>query len=285
MEWKEKKIVVGVSCLLILILIGLFYFQNLTSHHYNSVTFFDVGQGDSALIKFDNGQKMLVDCGINRKILSKLGSALPFFDRTIDYLLVTHPDGDHYGGCPAVLQRYQVKNIITNGARKSSNDPYWLAWEKYQQLERANNKIISGKETVIIGNNSLEFLAPDESLGIDIEKFGVNNHSIVFLLKNNLGKFLFMGDTEAPLEDALLNKYCLNSSHCNTLKADYLKVGHHGSDTSSGVDFLRLVEPKYAIISVGQNKYGHPSLRILRRLDRVGSTIWRTDQKNDIIVK
>lgn len=284
MEGKRKKIVIVILVLLLLIWASLFYFKIFTPRYVDSVTFFDVGQGDAALIKFDNGQKMLVDCGINRKILSKLGSALPFFDRTIDYLLVTHPDGDHYGGCPAVLERYQVKNIITNGAQKF-NDPYWLAWKKYQQLEQANNKIIVGRETMIIGNSKLEFLAPDESLGIDPSKSGGNNHSIVFLLKNNLGKFLFTGDMEAPLEDAIISKYCLNSSRCSVLKSDYLKVGHHGSDSSSGVGFLEKVDPTYSIVSVGPNKYGHPSLRILRKLARIGAQIWRTDQLNDIIVK
>jgi len=283
MEGKGKYVLI-LSASLLLVLVSFFYFKTVARGYYNSVTFFDVGQGDAALIKFDNGQKMLVDCGINRNILSKLGSALPFFDRTIDYLLVTHPDGDHYGGCPAVLQRYQVKNIITNGAQKS-NDPYWLAWQKYKNLEPAKNKIISGRETMVIGNNRLDFLSPDESLGVDINKFGSNNHSIVFMLKNNLGSFLFTGDMELPLEQALLKKYCQNLSHCSMFKADYLKVGHHGSDSSSGVEFLQVVNPKKSIVSVGPNKYGHPSLRVLRKLARVGTTIWRTDQLNDIIVK
>lgn len=284
MEGKRKKIVIITLALMVLILASLFYFKIFSAPYSNSVTFFDVGQGDAALIKFDNGQKMLVDCGINRKILSKLGSALPFFDRTIDYLLVTHPDGDHYGGCPAVLERYQVKNIIVNGTQKF-NDPYWLAWQKYRQLEQANTKIIAGRETLVIGSSKLEFLAPDESLGLDPSKAGGNNHSIVFSLKNNLGKFLFTGDMETPLEDALMAKYCSTSSRCSALKADYLKVGHHGSDSSSGVDFLQVVDPKKTIISVGPNKYGHPSLRTLRKLGRVGALIWRTDLLNDIIVK
>ncbi len=284
MEGRWKKIIILPIGLLVLILVGLYFFKINIPHYFNSVTFFDIGQGDAALIQFDNGQKMLVDCGPDRKILSKLGSTLPFFDRTIDFLVVTHPDSDHYGGCPAVLERYQVKNIITNGAQKLG-DPYWTAWQKYQGLEQAQNKIISGKETLIIGESRLEFLAPDESFGIDLNKFGGNNHSIVFLLKNNLGKFLFTGDMEAPLENALMNKYCSNSSRCSALKADYLKVGHHGSDSSSGEDFLQLVDPKFAIISVGPNKYGHPSRRVLHKLDRVGAKIWRTDQLNDIIVK
>ncbi len=285
MEGKSKYFVIVLVILLSIVLSLIFYLQ-LTSKSERkfSVTFFDVGQGDSALIQFDNGQKMLVDCGINRKILTKLGSALPFFDRTIDYLLITHPDGDHYGGCPAVLQRYQVKNIITNGVQKS-NDPFWLAWIKYSVLEKSNNKIINDKEEMTIGNEKIIFLAPSDDLVMDQNKSGGNNSSVIFLLKSPLGKFLFTGDMEMPLEDALVSKYCPSSTSCLALDADYLKVGHHGSDSSSGEKFLSLVSPKYSIVSVGPNKYGHPSLRVLRKLWRVGSQIWRTDEQSDIIVR
>ncbi|MFA6423853.1 MAG: MBL fold metallo-hydrolase [Candidatus Magasanikbacteria bacterium] len=284
MEGIDRKKIIIAIVLLLVVLATIFYFQNNKANNFNSVTYFDVGQGDSALIKFDNGQKMLVDCGINRNILSKLGSALSFFDRTIDYLVISHPDGDHYGGCPAVLQRYQVKNIITNGAQKT-NDPFWKAWQKYSQLEQAQNKVISGHEILTIGASRIEFLAPDESLGADFNKAGGNNQSIVFLLKNNLGKYLFTGDMEILLEEALIKKYCAGAVYCPALQADFLKVGHHGSDSSSGDLFLQAVNPKFSVISVGQNSYGHPSLRTLRKLDREGSEIWRTDQKNDIIVK
>lgn len=285
MEGKSKYFVIVLVILLGVVLSLIFYLQ-LTSQNDRkfSVSFFDIGQGDSALIKFDNGQKMLVDCGPDRKILSKLGSALPFFDRTIDYLLVTHPDGDHYGGCPAVLQRYQVKNIITNGAQKSG-DPYWLAWVKYSKLEQSNNKIINGSEELDIGQEKINFLAPDDNLTVDQNVSGGNNHSIVFLLKSPVGRFLFTGDMEMPLEDAIIDKYCVSSTPCSALKADYLKVGHHGSNSSSGQNFLALVSPKYAVVSVGPNKYGHPSLRVLRKLERAGAQIWRTDEQSDIIVK
>ena len=284
MEGKHKKIIVLAIVFGMLIIAGYYYFYNSTLKFYNSVTFFDVGQGDSALIRFANGQKMLVDCGVNRKILSKLGSALPFFDRTIDYLLVTHPDGDHYGGCPAVLERYVVKNIITNGSQKS-DDPYWLAWKKYSQIEQAQNTIISNHKIMTIGDSQLEFLAPDEKLVMNIDNSDSNNRSIVFALSNNLGKILFTGDMEAPLENAIIQSYCSKTIECPILKSDYLKVGHHGSDSSSGEYFLSLVKPKYAVVSVGANKYGHPSRRVLRKLLRTDAIIWRTDQKSDIIVK
>lgn len=283
MNWRDKKIST-LFCLILLAIVCVFLLNKLNRNNHDSVTFFDVGQGDATLITFNNGEKMLVDCGINKKILSKLGSALSFFDRTIDYLVVTHPDGDHYGGCPEVLKRYQIKNIITNGVLKN-NDPFWVAWKKYQNLENANNKIIDSKEIIKIGSSTITFLAPDKNFNVDFVKAGGNNSSIVFLLENKLGKFLFTGDMEVLLEQEIINNYCSDNFTCSFLKADYLKVGHHGSDSSSGMDFLSKVDAKYAIISVGQNKYGHPSLRTLRKLQRAGSEIWRTDQLNDIIVK
>lgn len=251
------------------------------------VIFLDIGQGDASLIKFGNGQKMLVDCGPDRQILGKLGEYLSFFDRTIDYMLVTHPDGDHYGGCPAVLQRYGVKNIIF-GDFKKSNDPFWQAWTKYSTEENTNWKFINGRESMNIGDNHLEFLAPD-NVGLILKKDvdSSNNHSIVFRLENNLGRFLFTGDMEMPLEGVILGKYCIKDIYpCPVLRSDYLKVGHHGSQSSSGVNFLQAVSARYGIVSVGaDNKYGHPSERVLRKLRRADMEIWRTDLKGDIIVE
>ncbi len=253
----------------------------------SEVIFLDIGQGDAALIKFGNGQKMMVDCGPDKKVLSKLGRYLTFFDRTIDYMLVTHPDGDHYGGCPSVLERYDVKNIIFGDFQKS-NDPFWRAWTKYSAAENSNWKFIDGYEIITIGSSSLEFFAPDsDSLILKKDANESNNHSIVFLLKNNLGRFLFTGDMEMPLEDAILEKYCVgNSSSCPSLQADYLKVGHHGSDSSTGIQFLKAVSARYGIISVGaKNRYGHPTDRVLRKLKRDDVETWRTDLKSDIIIR
>lgn len=251
------------------------------------VIFLDIGQGDAALIKFGNGQKMMVDCGPDKRVLSKLGRYFTFFDHTIDYMLITHPDGDHYGGCPSILERYDVKNIIFGDFQKS-NDPFWRAWTKYSAAENSNWKFINGHEVITIGSSRLEFFAPD-SAGFILKKDAdvSNNHSIVFLLKNNLGRFLFTGDMEMSLEDAILGKYCAgNSSPCPYLQADYLKVGHHGSDSSTGIQFLKAVSARYGIISVGaKNRYGHPTERVLRKLHRAQIKIWRTDLKGDIIIR
>jgi len=103
---------------------SLFIYVNYYNQEKNDfqVIFFDIGQGDAALIKFNNDEKMLVDCGADKEILTKLGTRLSFYDQTIDYLLITHFDLDHYGGCIDVLKRYEVKYIITNGQKKEGDN-------------------------------------------------------------------------------------------------------------------------------------------------------------------
>ncbi len=109
---------------------------------------------------------------------------------------------------------------------------------------------------------------------------------MVFWLETPQKVFLFAGDAEMPLEIALLKTFCSGGfENCPGFRADYLKVGHHGSDSSTGEDWLMAVRPKVGIISVGKNKFGHPSLRVLRKLERANAEIWRTDEKGDIIVE
>lgn len=283
---KDKKILLVPFIFLILLLGCVFYYrQNNRRPPEFKVTFLDIGQGDASLIQFNNGQKMLVDCGKDKKILARLGETLPFYDRTIDFLVVTHPDLDHYGGCVDVLKNYTVKEIILNGGQKQY-DPYWRTWDEAVQDEGAIIKIINKAEVWAIGSSTLEFLSPDKSLVVNVPADDSNNYSIIFRLKNNNENFLFTADMEVPLENALLNKYCIVTSTepCPVLQSDILKVGHHGSDSSSGEDFLRAVGAKVGIISVGvNNKYGHPSRRVMKKLERAGMEILRTDQLGNII--
>jgi len=281
---RKKIIAVLVVCLAIAI--GLYFYIQISeaqSKHFQ-ITFFNVGQGDSALINFADGKKMLVDCGIDRTILQKLGEALPFYDRKIDYLLVSHPDADHYGGCPEVLKRYEVGTILTNGDNKT-DDPYWPAWEKYSKSAKEYRVIKAPSEEDIAGTH-FEFFNPDSSLPLGAKYKSGNNLSTVFRLSVGNKKYLFTGDMESPVELSLLSTYCSSTPvNCPVLKSDYLKIGHHGSDTSSDEKFLEAVSPQVAIISVGKNSYGHPSFRVLKKLERIGAEIWRTDEKNDIIIE
>ena len=281
---KNKKIllIAGIVLVLSIGLLLYFLYKEITRHEFK-VIFFDIGQGDASLIQFANGEELLVDCGPDKKILARLGQTLPFYERTLDYLLVTHPDLDHYGGCIDVLKNYTVKKIILNGHKKQ--DSFWQAFEEAVRKEGAEIKIIDSPEIWTIASSTIEFLSPDKNLALKVNADDSNNYSIVFRLTNNNKSFLFTADMEMPLENALLDKYCLDSFalNCPLLQVEVLKVGHHGSDTSSGEDFLKAIKAKDAVISVGaQNKYGHPSMRVLRKLERAGMNVVRTDLMGNI---
>lgn len=284
-DYRRAKIILIISAIviiaaLVLLLVKIEIFRKPVFQ----VIFFNVGQGDSALIRFASGEKMLVDCGPDKTAVGKLGEYLPFYDRTIDYLLITHPDLDHYGGCVDVLKRYTIKNIITNGDAKP-DDSYWQIWDKYARVENAAEIIINNPTTTEFGGAILKFFSPDADFNLGGSAEG-NNRSIVFLFKYNTTTILFTGDMETLLEKEMINKNCSSSNlFCENLDADYLKVGHHGSDSSSDEDFLKFISPKYTIISVGKNRFGHPSLRTIRKLERAGAVVWRTDEKNDIIIR
>jgi len=268
---------------LALSLAAIFYLKYFEKINYR-IVFFDIGQGDAALIRFKNNEKMLVDCGPDRSIMNKLGRFLPFYDRTIDYLVVTHFHLDHYGGCIEVLERYRVKNIFIN-SDNNSGDPYFDKWVVRLNEERANIRIVTNSFDFEIAGAFIQVLSPNPNLPSSI--ISGNNHSIVFRLIYGTTTVFFSADMEEPVEKELIDFWCEkpeDEQFCHNLQSEYLKIGHHGSDTSSGKDFLAAISPKKAIISVGKNHFGHPSLRVLRRLERIGAQIFRTDQKGDIII-
>ena len=238
------------------------------------IYFLDVGQGDAILIVFANGEKMLIDCGANAGVLEALGRVLKFGDRKIDHLLITHPDLDHYGGCIDVLDRFEVDSFIFNGMQKMS-DKYFR--EFWSALENEKTKItaIEHEEKWNIANASLHFLSPDKPLPENLKD--VNSGSVIVKMSVGESDVLFMGDASLENEKHLIEKYG------KILDTEVLKIGHHGSVTASGDEFLRMVTPDYAIISVGaENRYGHPSERVLKKIQRVGSSILRTDLIGDI---
>ena len=311
---KKIIFIIAISLLAISAIFAYIYFDSHRPKHFE-VDFLDIGQGDSALIKFANGQKMLVDCGPNKIVLSALSRHLPFYDHTIDYVLATHPDLDHYGGCVDVLKRYDVKNIIVNGHEKKY-DPYWQEWHKTMLAEPGATIVTMASPTTwTIASDTLQFISPDPSFHLAVSAADSNNFSIVFKLTHGKETFLFTGDMEVPLENELMKKYCVTSTSetntppappfrgespippkkegrevlaqgCPTLRVDTIKVGHHGSKSSSSDEFLAVMQAKIAVVSVGaHNHYGHPSPRVLHRLERARARILRTDELGDIITE
>jgi len=238
------------------------------------VDFLDVGQGDAILIKTPFGQNILIDGGPDNKVIEELGKNLPFWDRQIDLMVLTHPHDDHVTGLIEVIKRYSVKKILYTGVVHSA--PNYLAWLEAIRERKIPLVIIDRPQKVVLGDSCyLEIISPAKSL-LARETDNLNNSSIVAKLVYEETVFLFTGDAEMEIEKELLVSGA-------DLGVQVLKVGHHGSDTSSSEEFLEAVGPQIAVIQVGKdNDFGHPNLRILKRLERTGAEVLRSDLDSTI---
>ncbi|MBI5621686.1 MBL fold metallo-hydrolase [Candidatus Falkowbacteria bacterium] len=236
----------------------------------------DIGQGDAILIQTPTHDDILVDGGPDLSVLDCLGRYLPFYDRTIELVVLTHPHADHLVGLVPVLERYRVERVVFTDVTYSN-----AAYGEFRRLiaEQQIPAVTAeqGQEWPFGSGVVVRILYPFSGLsGQSLDN--PNNGSIVFQLVYNQVKFLFVGDLEATGETQLLRTGV-------DLHSSVLKVGHHGSSTSSIDGFLAAVRPALALISVGQdNKFGHPSLRVINRLQNMGATVRRTDRDGDVVV-
>ena len=231
------------------------------------VYFFDVGQGDAIFIETPNGNQLLIDGGPDNKVLQELARVMPFYDREIDMVVLSHPHADHATGLISVLERYDVKNVLQ--AKEDYYSPVVTAWRDVVKMEGVNEiEAIAGK-IIELGNGVvLKTIYPRESLEKQTVK-NPNNSSVVMMLDYKDTEILLVGDIEAKVEKELLN---------DDIGADILKVGHHGSKTSTTASFLEKVSPQVAFIEVGsKNKFGHPAFEVIRRLEKSGIKYYRTD--------
>ncbi len=262
---------------LIAIAIGLSLYTH-SDEKYMKVAFLDVGQGDAIYIEAPNGRQVLIDGGPDAKLLSSLARVMPFADRSIDMIIATHPDQDHIGGFPLLLDNYKVTSIIENGTIGTSLVSASLE-EKIQKNKI--NKIIAHRGQHIIlddkKNIYIDILFPDR----DVTNLESNDASIVGKLVYGDNSFMFTGD--ASLYSENLIEWNENE---NTLHSDVLKLGHHGSRTSSSLLWLEKINPSIAIISVDKNnKYGHPHQELLDRLSKLKIPFLTTYEKGNIIFK
>ncbi|MFH0852371.1 MAG: ComEC/Rec2 family competence protein [bacterium] len=231
------------------------------------VHFLDVGQGKAIFIEEPGGSQILIDGGPDNSVLQKLSEEMPFYDRDIDLLILTHPDADHLNGLIEVLKRYSIGRIIETGITDpSANYGIWhnLIKEKNIPLVIAR----AGQEVKIGDGFLLAILFPGQNLAGQSFK-NTNSSSIVARLVYGKNSFLFTGDAEEPTEAYLVGSGAMVDS-------DVLDVGHHGSKNSTSQEFVEAVSPQDAVIQVGAaNRYGHPAQEALERLK--GIKVLRTD--------
>jgi competence protein ComEC len=240
------------------------------------VAFLDVGQGDAVLITTPRGQQVLIDGGPSPSALTTaLGREMPFWDRSIDLVVMTHPDADHITGLVAALDRYRVHGWLDNG--QAVDDAVYAECLARLEATQVPRRAVHAGDRVELGEGiALEVLHPPLQPVAGTEADG-NNNSLGLRLKWGDAGFLLTGDLEAEAERLLV-------ASGQPLPAGVLKVAHHGSGGSSTAEFLAAVDPDYAVLSVGaDNRFGHPNPAVLERLDGLGQvTILRTDQQGTI---
>lgn len=277
MQDSSKKYYLPISVILLFIVASfLFYLDWQNSRREFSFTMLDVGQGDALFIESPTGIQILVDGGPPNKILGKLQQVMSPFDRSIDAIIITNPDQDHIGGLMDVLKVYKVGAVFESGTFGDS--------KIYQTLEKeiSNKKIPNilakkGMKLDLGGGAVIDILFPDR----DVSPWPTNDGSVVLRLSYKNTNFMLTGD--APIKT---EKIILENDLPQNLKSDFLKLGHHGSRTSTSKDFLEAVSPKYGLISNGKNnKYGHPHQEVLNLLDKFSVKILKTDEVGTITIK
>jgi len=278
-----KKLIFWLILTAILLWAGVFSLPDNRLH----LVFCDVGQGDAILITYRQTQ-ILVDGGPNNKVLGCLADNIPFWDRTLEMVILTHPEADHFSGLIDVIKRYNVKQFVVNSIIPESTGlpseapPAGGAklgfWKFYQVVldEKVNIYSPQAGDQLKIGPIELLVLWPKEKLGNQELWLGkLNETSIVLQLSFGNFDALLTGDIDFDVEKQV------NLSRQRG-EIEVLKIAHHGSKYSTGEEFLKKIKPQLAVISVGKNSFGHPTKEVIEKLRDLDIKILRTDQEGEI---
>lgn len=267
---------------------GIFFWSTFPDGKLH-IVICDVGQGDAVFL-MQGFTQVLIDGGPDDSVIDCLSDRMPWFDSTIEVVVLTHPHLDHLGGLSHVLSLYTIRLFVATDAVSSSR-----AFESLADLVRSKQiQTISPQATTIFSAGAMSFtpLLPQEmslksgspwnfetfESGSDLQPYSgdLNATSIVLRMDYKDISMLLTGDISTKEEQALITQGVITP-------VDVLKVAHHGSKYSSSDSFLELLAPKWALVSVGKtNRYGHPSTDVLMRLDAVGAKIFRTDENGEI---
>lgn len=232
-------------------------------------SFIDVGQGDSIFLEFPNGKNMLIDAGENyeSETVQSFINSKGYF--SLDYVVGTHPHTDHIGGLESIIRRYEIGEIYLPKVVHTSKT-YENLLTTINELGYKVNSAISGMEIINEKGLEVKILSPKNSNYSEL-----NNYSVVIKIVFGNTSFLFMGDAETVVEDEILDE----------VNADVVKVGHHGSDTSSSEEFVKSVNAKYAVIMSGvDNQYDLPDKTIVDRWKSNGAEVYNTSENGNVII-
>jgi competence protein ComEC len=238
------------------------------------VVFLDIGQGDAIWIQAPNGRELLIDSGPDHAVIERLGSEKDFFDRTIDFALATHSDADHIGGFPYIFDQFSIPVMIESEITSPTVTDRVLT-EKIS-AERGHRLTARSGERIILDQKKhvvIDILFPDQNPN----GWETNEASVVVRVSYGDTSFLLTGDSPSEVEEFLVQEYG------EQLKSNVLKLGHHGSKTSSSDIFLKTVRPDITIVSAGLgNKYGHPAPDVIERVESINAQIFETSRMGSI---
>lgn len=271
---NKKYSLLIIFLLLVLIDVFLIALDYKSSRGVLTFAMLDVGQGDALFIESPSGVQILFDGGSVRKVLNPLRKIISPFDRTIDAIVITNPDADHIGGLTDILKNYKVDYVFEPGTQNSSktykNLKALISSEKIPQL-----LVRKGMQIDLGGGAAIEILFPDR----EVKNWSTNDGSIVARLTYGQTAIMLSGDSTSKTE-----KIILENNSTESLKSQILKIGHHGSRSSTSKIFAGAVAPEYALISLGAgNSYGHPHPEVLDTLEDFGVQILRTDELGTIV--
>jgi competence protein ComEC len=262
------------------LLICLLIFINSYFDERTKIVFCDVGQGDATYIRIKNKADVLIDAGPDQKVLSCLGRHMPFWDRKIELIFISHNQKDHFGGINYILDRYQIGTVFLVNDLNASLQSFKRLKKKILNTKIRVEEAIAGKKISLM-DDQFTIIWPTRELISNND----NDFSSVILFESNdvvrnvaTFRALFTGDASSFILSRL--------SHGSLKKVDILKVPHHGSKNGLTKNFLDLADPKVAVISVGKNNsYGHPHQVILDMLRAKNIKIRRTDEEGNIVFK
>ncbi|MFH0750153.1 MAG: MBL fold metallo-hydrolase [Candidatus Gottesmanbacteria bacterium] len=270
------------------IITGLILLLNFFSHLPDGklhIIFCDVGQGDAAYIMFPGGRDMLIDGGPGGqtpKVLGCLARYMSIFDRTIDVVILSHPEEDHMGGVSEIVKRYTVGTFVRSDVSNTTE-----GFKNIQRIikeKQIKERIVAAGETIAIGSSELSVLWPNKQNVASTTKTNVlgvsniNDASVVLKLSYGMFDAVFPGDADSHIDEALIKRPLMETDGI-----EVLKVPHHGSKTGMTDGFLSwLGKINLAIISVGKNSFGHPAPETIQQLEKRGMRVMRTDQDGNI---